>query len=255
MLFGALGQVVLCVLLPTKLATLPAVLLALHTITSSAVQYVRVSHDGPYIKGVIYGETTAQLPERGETGVFASMEPATRPLVVFHFGVRFHHPLGFLSPGGREITDHFFRTMEQVQAKPEHYGLLGVTRWQSGDRDSQNTMMFVFFFKDIEGLRRFTHGKTHSDAAAWVNRTNYKHMGFFHETYCVPRGAYETLYRNMPPTMLGEARVGFDRAEGDGKLGKQYIGTLLSANRAWLKTQFDRMWKMNKEWEEVNKKE
>ncbi|XXH02898.1 hypothetical protein Hte_009287 [Hypoxylon texense] len=259
MLFGAIGQVVLCVLLPTKVAILPAVLLAIHTIISSAVQYHRVSYDGPYMKGVVNGRTTALLPERGEIGHFTDIEPASQPLVVFHFGVRFHHPMGFLCPGGREITEHFFQSMKEVQAKPEHYGLLGVSRWQSGDADSQNTMMFVFFFKDIEGLRRFSHGKTHMDAAAWVNRTEYKHMGFFHETYCVPRGAYETLYRNMPPTMLGEARVGFDKAgdkeDGEGKPAKQYFGTLLGADKTWTKMQFYRMWKMNKEWDEVNKKE
>ncbi|KAI1763540.1 hypothetical protein GGR53DRAFT_497055 [Hypoxylon sp. FL1150] len=245
MLFGALGQATLCKLLPPRLAMLPPVLLAVHSLVSSVVQYVRVRHDGPYMNGVVLGDTTAQLPDR-RTGLFASAsDPAAHPVVVFHFGVRFNHPLGILCPGGPEVSNHFFQSMERVQRKADEYGLLGLTRWHSGDRDSQNTMMFVFYFRDAEGLRRFAATKTHRDALEWAYRAGPKHIGIFHESFCVPRGAYETFYRNMPPTLLGEARVrcATDGGEkkGDGGREQQWVGTLVDAEKGFVKMQFDKM--------------
>ncbi|KAI6081177.1 hypothetical protein F4821DRAFT_249942 [Hypoxylon rubiginosum] len=257
MLFGALGQAALCSFLPTKVAAIPATLLAVHSFVSSVVQYVKPRHDSPYMDNVVLGDTTAQLPNH-ETGLFASI-PAADPVVVFHFGVRFNHPLGILCPGGREIGDHFYKSMELVQEKAEDYGLLGLTRWQSGDRDSQNTMMFVFYFRDAEGLRRFAASKIHRDAAEWAYRVGPKHIGTFHETFCVPRGAYESFYQNMPPTLLGQARVrcatnGGEKEEtGDGGRGQHWVGTLVDAEKGFVKMQFDKMLKTSQGFNRVDK--
>ncbi|KAI1375333.1 hypothetical protein F4677DRAFT_446415 [Hypoxylon crocopeplum] len=236
MLFGSLAQIVLFQLLPQMLAILPPILLALYSIITSVDQSIQSPQDNQYVKGMIPGRTTAQIPST-ITSLFG-YEPATQPVVVFHFGVRFNHPLGVLCPGRPEINRHFFRCVDLVQAQAQHFGLLGLSRWQSGDRDTQNTMMFIFYFREVDGLNRFAHDKAHRDAWEWANKASHKHIGFFHETFHVPRKAYETIYVNMPPTMLGQVRVKCETT--DEEKGK-WISTLVSADSAPLRTQLSRI--------------
>jgi hypothetical protein len=56
----------------------------------------------------------------------------------------------------------------------------------------------------------YAHGKDQAHLPAWraLNKrfaTAGKGVGIYHETYCVPAGAYETIYRNMPAFGLGKA--------------------------------------------------
>ena len=248
---GAVGQILLLKFLPHRLAILPAALLSLHAVITTAVQ---IAH-GPrnaYMEDVIAGRSTAQLPSP-ETGAYGS-DPAAHPMVVFHFGVRFNHPLGLLSPGAREIGEHFQRCLEAVQQDAESYGLLGVTDWRSnevgpdGTEKTNGTILQVYYFRDVVGLHRFAHSEIHRAAWDWAARTAHPHIGFFHETFCVPSGAgaYENIYVNMPPTLLGQARIRREgvgaregEVEGDGE--QELIGTLVSADTGPLSTMVRRL--------------
>ncbi|KAI1079023.1 hypothetical protein F5B20DRAFT_581750 [Whalleya microplaca] len=235
LVLGALAQIGLLKLLPYKLALVPCTCLALHSVITTIIQSVRGSRGSDFMQGVVTGRTTTQIPY-AKTGLFGH-DPAVHPIVVFHFGARFNHPLGVLCPGGNEITTHFKKCIAAVQDQAEEYGLLGITRWQSADRDTHNTIMMVFYFQDVEGLHKFAHDKVHRDAWDWVNKGVPEHIGFFHETFCVPRKAYETLYTNMPPTLFGQARV---RCETD-EDKKEWTSTLISADSAQLRGQYGRM--------------
>lgn len=235
MLFGAVAQAALVALLPKKLAFLPTALLATHSILSTLIQSIR-SKNNPYMKGVVRGPVTAQFPDRA-TGLFG-YDPAAESVVVFHFGNRFNHPLGLACPGGAKAAEYFFSCAESVQEKADDYGLLGLTRWQSADRDNHTTMMVCFYFRDVEGLHKFAHDKAHFNAATWASRHAPEHIGFFHETFQVPRKSYETIYRNMPPTLLGQARVKCNMV-ADGK--EKWVSTLVSAADKPLMTLHGRM--------------
>lgn len=217
---GALGQVLLLQFLPTRLAILPAALFSLHSIVTTVAQIIR----GDLKNTIIPGRSTAQLPHR-ESGAYGT-DPAAEPIVVFHFGVRFSHPLGLLSPGGREINEHFQKCLELVQAEADSYGLLGFSDWRGADTETNNTILLVFYFRNVEGLHRFAHGKVHRDAWDWTVKAGHKHIGFFHETFCVPRKAYESIYVNMPPTLFGRSSV---MCRDDGE-GEQVVSTLVSAD-------------------------
>ena len=208
---GALGQAFLLKVLPPRLALLPVALVSLHAILTTALQLASGRYN-TFMDGVVPGRSSAQLPCPRTGG--HGFEAASQPVVVFHFGVRFSHPLGLLGPGGREIGDHFQKCLEAVQQNAEYYGLLGASDWRGNEVDQKGggertnfAILQVYYFRDAAGLHRFAHSEIHRAAWTWTIRNPHPHIGFFHETFCVPRGAYENIYVNMPPTLFGQARV------------------------------------------------
>ncbi|RYP82419.1 hypothetical protein DL769_001673 [Monosporascus sp. CRB-8-3] len=241
---GALSQIILLKLLPPRVAILPATLLALHSFVTTVAQTARTRH-GKYPKDVVRGRSSAQLPDR-ETGAHGS-DPAADSIVVFHVGVSFNHPLGPLGPGGRELGQKFNGVLEALERDPDRYGVLGVTHWRGAAGDGKNTLLQVAYFRNVEGLHRFAHDAAHRDAWDFVTRPGRMqgHFGFFHETFCVPRGDYETIYLDMPPTLLGNVRVPCrDAAEGG---PPRLVSTLVSADHPNLKTMVNRMARTSKD--------
>ena len=143
-----------------------------------------------FMRRVLLGRTSAQLPS--ETGCFGK-EPSAYPLVVFHFGVRINHALGVLAPGVKQTMDHFTACNDLVVQRAREYGMLGLSPWRAGERGSSNTLMMVYHFRDVEGLNDFAHDDIHRKAWAWIVKAGYNHIGFFHEAFCVPRHAYESI--------------------------------------------------------------
>lgn len=263
---GALGQVFLMKVLPPRLAILPVALVSLHAIFTTALQLANGKYN-TFMDNVVPGRSSAQLPylETGKHG----FEAASQPVVVFHFGVRFSHPLGLLGPGGREIGDHFQKCLEAVQRDAELYGLLGVSDWRGNEVDEKSggertnfAILQVYYFRDAAGLHRFAHSAIHRAAWTWTIRNAHPHIGFFHETFCVPRGAYENIYVNMPPTLFGQARVlckstpsssqntyenwdedsSSERVQQNGDDDEpRFVGTLVSADTGRLKTMVRRL--------------
>lgn len=236
LLFGAILQTILFAALPTRLALLPMILLGAYALITTAIDSAH-SATSSYMSGVVPGRTSAQLPDP-MTGAFGSV-PAARSVVVFHFGVRFNHPLGVLGPGGAEAGKHFQSCMKAVNR--DEYGILGSSFWRAGDRATQNTMMVVFYFRDVEGLNRFAHDEVHRRAWDWVVRAGHKHIGFFHEAFCVSRSAYESIYVNLPPLLMGAASVKCEMSDGDAAGEERWVESLVSADTPALRTQFRRM--------------
>lgn len=159
-------------------------------------------------------------------------------MLVFHFGVRFNHPLGLLAPGAKETGDHFIKCNNEVHARRTEFGLLGMTQWRGAERASNNTLLNIFYFRDVEGLNRFAHDRVHRDAWKFLANAGLKHIGFFHEAFAVPRHAYETIYANLQPTLLGATSV---RLEGEKEGEERWIQPLVSLDHPRLRGQMARM--------------
>jgi len=243
---GASFQIILVVILPTRYAIMPALLLLLHLIVSTVLQS-RSRAANPFLAGTVFGKTSAQLPKisydpRAANKTAFGSQPAAEGVVVLHLGVRLNHPLGVLAPGAKEIGDEFARCNEAVLERADVFGCLGTSIWRAGERDRANTLMNVYYFRNLEGLNAFAHDPIHRQAWDAYNRVSkklgYTHIGVFHETFYCPPGGYETVYVNTPPTLMGATSVKtFNEATGE----EEWIRPVVNADTSALRSQFGRM--------------
>lgn len=241
---GALIQTIVITALPARYALLPLVLIIGHAIINTIIQ-TRSPKDNPFTLDVVPGRVTAQLPSR-TSGAFGS-KPAAQPLVVFHLGVRFNHPLGLLSPGANEIGDYFTAMTTALAERRDEFGMLHISTWRATERRSNNTIMIIAYFRDADGLNRFAHDPVHRDGWDWYLRFAKKegnsHIGIFHETFVTRPGDYETIYVDCPPMLLGGANVRVEGGAGEKAAadGEAWARPLVSANHSALRSQSQRM--------------
>ena len=94
------------------------------------------------------------------------------------------------------------RMLRELQQHPE-LGLLGGESWFG------RTTILVSYWKSVDHLFGYAKLRNAEHLPAW--RAFNKHIGqngdvgIWHETYIVPRGAYENVYVNMPSFGLGKA--------------------------------------------------
>ncbi|MFM1817067.1 MAG: hypothetical protein RLZ98_3762 [Pseudomonadota bacterium] len=93
--------------------------------------------------------------------------------------------------------------MRELERNPE-LGLLHA-RHHAGLRNH----MVVQYWRSFEHLHAYATDFTHAHFPAWkafnqAAREN-DHVGIWHETYLVPNGHYEAIYRAMPAWGLGRA--------------------------------------------------
>ncbi|KAH7165977.1 hypothetical protein EDB81DRAFT_269004 [Dactylonectria macrodidyma] len=236
-LIGALIQIPFSATLPTRYAVLPALGLLLSSVITTITQ-VRNPLVSEYMRYVVPGRVTAQVPSASTAslGKFSS-QPAEAPIVVFNIGSQFNHPLGLLAPGIKELGERFKALERDLIRRREELGMLGVSSWTGDERASNNTIMITCYFRDLESLHRFAHEPMHRDTTDWFHKMGYSHIGVFHETFCVPAKAYETIYLNCRPLLLGRAAVKISSAGED----SEWANCLVDADTPVLKTQYSRL--------------
>lgn len=92
------------------------------------------------------------------------------------------------------------RILRELRARPDS-GCLGTM--SAG-------MMIVQYWRSFDDLERYARSHDQQHWPAWVafnkrTASSRGDVGIWHETYCVARGQYETVYSGMPPTGLGAA--------------------------------------------------
>ncbi|KAK4245130.1 hypothetical protein C7999DRAFT_43320 [Corynascus novoguineensis] len=211
---GGLAQGVLSLVLPARYGLLPLLFLLLRSLVVTVL--AANSLDAYVAKcGVIRGRTSGQLPNASYDGEKSSSlfgtTPSDKEIVVFHLGARFNHPLGPLAPKAKDLGDQFNACNADLLERAKEFGCIGASAYRGDDASSHNTIMTIYYFRNLEGLNRFAHDDIHRRAWDWYNREclrrGYTHLGIFHEAFVVPAGAYETLYVNMQPTLLAQCQT------------------------------------------------
>ena len=122
------------------------------------------------------------------------------PFVVFLIGMRFNKlwKVHKWAP----IMGAMSRMLAELERQPE-LGFLGADTWLG------RTTLLVQYWRSFEHLEAYAKARDNAHLPAWsaFNRAVGANgdVGIFHETYRVAPGDYETLYANMPPTLLGRA--------------------------------------------------
>ncbi|KAK1495182.1 hypothetical protein CTAM01_08637 [Colletotrichum tamarilloi] len=236
---GALMQCFLFSTIPAKYAVIPALAMGLSSIVSTILD-TRSEKSNPFMKGVVRGRTSAQFPDPS-TGAIPAVA-ASQSLVVFHLGVRFNHPMGLLCPGGREIGQYFREMNKDLAQRASEYGLYHVSNWLGADGPRNNSLLNIYYFRDVEGLNKFAHDPIHRKGWDWYNgiKQQYNHIGIYHESFVTNAGQYETIYGNMKPLLLGAASV---ECQSEETKDKVWVNTLVDANVGPLRGMMRRMGK------------
>lgn len=263
---GAVVQIVFLAILPARYALLPVAFILGRSVVTTIFQIRSLASD-PFKQGVIPGRVTAQLPfpiEDGTQSIPPSLAanfgnvPASAPLVTFHLGIRFHHPLGLLSPGAREIGAHFQSMSEALHARRDEFGAISLNLWRGTEDRTHNTIMLIAYFRSVADLSRFAHDPVHREGWDWYNQfvreTGYRHFGIFHETFVSRPAEWETIYVDCEPTLLGAGSVrvavangGTDtqetetRSKEEGRKEELWTRPIVSADHPALKSQAKRM--------------
>jgi hypothetical protein len=130
-------------------------------------------------------KTSAVFPD--EEGKFGN-KPSNQDVVVFHIGVQYNHPLGLFSPNAKHVADAFVQMVQDLENNADEFGFLGATTWQGVIASSKNEMLIVCYFRNVDGLHKFSHSKYHLPTWQWWNKEIDKmpHISIYHETYHVP---------------------------------------------------------------------
>ncbi|WQF75969.1 hypothetical protein CDEST_00983 [Colletotrichum destructivum] len=234
---GAITQSVLFLVFPAGYAIVPFSACALISAISTLFE---LRSGKTYPKGVVPGQVTAQMvdPSNGKIPAI----PASQSLVVFHLGVRFNHTLGLISPGASEVVKHFDAMNADLRRRADEYGLYHFSNWKGAESDRNNTLLMIYYFRNVDGLNRFAHDTLHWNTWKWFNsiKEDHKHLGIFHETFITSAQQYETIYENMPPVLLGAASVA---STNEISKEKTWVNTLVDADVKPLRTQLRRMGK------------
>lgn len=229
---GAVLQSLLLAVLPIQWAIVPAAFYLFTRIIDTVLVWNNWK-ENPHMAGVINGKSTAQFP--------GSTAPSKEPIVVIQLAARSNHALGSFHPWFKKIGDLFDAMIVDLEERSEEFGYLGSKVYLAVERPTANEVMTVVYFRNYEGMHKFSHEAGGIHREAWhfwntvVNGPNSKigHLfGIMHEAYEVPAQHWETIYGNYNPTGLGATTF---RVEGkDGKV--QWASPMMDANRGPLRT-------------------
>ena len=74
----------------------------------------------------------------------------------------------------------------------------------------------------------------------------YRHIGFTHEIFNVPRKAYESVYLNCEPNLMGSISVKrVQDEEGNTLEEPEWLSPLVAADKGVLRSSFGRMGRSN----------
>jgi hypothetical protein len=148
--------------------------------------------------------------------------------------------MGALAPGYKQLGDYFTKMVKDVERNAEKYTYLGSSDWiANAERPTGNEVMTVMYFKTSEGLHAYAHGELHREVWNWWNKTfaSHTHISIWHELFVAPKGAWETIYVNTRPLLMGATTYPIKTKDG----GTKWVSPVVDASRGVLKSSRGRM--------------
>lgn len=233
---GACAQSILFLTLPRHVALLPAVILLLLRLAKGVLITQGYIHN-TYTDGAFMHKGTAPIPN--DDGSIPA-KAADKGLVVFILGANTNHPMGLFAPGFKNVGDFIQNMWKDAEANREKWGYLGKTNPMPMATAGGNALVTISYWKDIEHLHAFALGPTHRLGWDWWAAQNkkYPHLGIMHETYAVPKGAWENIYQNCHPLGMGQIKYPVRESKD---APPKLVGTIMQATGGKWRTMTSRM--------------
>lgn len=236
---GAVSQTLLILLLPTRYAVLPAFLYLIFTTIDTALITYNIKPN-PYLQDVQPGRRTALVPS--EDG--HEIVPGGQKVAVLILGAKSNHPLGIFAPQFAKTGKHLMRMTKLFDSADAPAGIMGSTAFERRDGRGATEFSIVSYWRSIEDLLEFAHGPVHREAWQWWEKELKlnDYVGICHEIFEADAGAWENVYVNFQPTLMGA--TSFLRKGGknvEGVVDDEWITPLLDASRGKLAKSSGRM--------------
>ncbi|KAH7063817.1 hypothetical protein BKA63DRAFT_526244 [Paraphoma chrysanthemicola] len=258
LLLGATIQSLLVALLPLRVALLPLRVALLPPVMLLAFRFIRGfliangTLPNDVAKEVTHGAQTWQIPSEDKS---LTNKGATESVVVLVLAATWTHPNGKFSPGSEQIGKYFDAMWDDAIENRDLYGFLGNTpslmTVDDGTRQDTKGMTTVYlsYWKTLDGLHKFAHGKAHMKGQLWWERgamDEFPHIGVMHETYEVPAGNWENVYHNFRPFGIANAQYPVptnnqESLDGEEQKSSQWVSGLRQANGKDWKGMYRRM--------------
>jgi hypothetical protein len=211
LILGATIQCFLVATLPRNLSYFPPIALLLYRYIRSYL-IATGTLPNPAYNEVTHGRQTWQIPSADGTIGSAG---ASESIVVLVLAASWTHPNGRLSPGSEDMGKYMANMWRDAEAQRENYGFLGNTPQMVTEDDGTRqdckgvTMVYLSYWKSLEGLYKFTHAEAHMKGQLWWERgamEKYKHIGVAHEVYEVAAGSWENVFHSFRPFGISESK-------------------------------------------------
>lgn len=134
------------------------------------------------------------------------------------------------APGGKEIGDRAAAMFQDLEARADEVGLLGISQYNNAASTKKNAeIVTIMYFKSNADAVRYATSPLHREAWDWYNRVvkQYPHLGIWHELFEAPAGSWETVYKNTEPTGFATSKHKVVDKEGN----EQWISPIVDATR------------------------
>ncbi len=116
-------------------------------------------------------------------------------------------PLGIFYPPGQELGRYAIAMYRELEQKSEEFGFLGMSDYLSTSAQTCPTTMSVIYFRSVEHLHKFAHGKVHREGWDWWDKAdaegNVDCLTIGHEVYVVEAGKWENVNIHSKPYDFG----------------------------------------------------
>ncbi|CZR69179.1 uncharacterized protein PAC_19079 [Phialocephala subalpina] len=183
LLMGSLLQAIVIVSTPLPIiyVLFPTFSLVIFKLARLALKIYGVV-ENPRMENVRLGRQTALFPPKDGAVTRRPGEP------VGGEGI----PLGLFYPTYRTVSAHARAMYRDLETHASEYGFLGYSDYNSNDVLKQGNLLSVMYFRSVEDVQKWAHGKVHREGWDWWNsmsgngKTDCISIG--HEIYSVPKG-------------------------------------------------------------------
>jgi heme-degrading monooxygenase HmoA len=232
LLVGACFQSLLILTIRSKYALLPAFFVLLLRSADTLLITFKFKPN-PYLADVQRGRVTAIVPD--EAGEIQG--PSAEKVAILLLGAKSNHPMGLFAPEFLEVGKRLFGMNDRFNSADAPEGFMGQTSFERKDERGAQEFVFISYWRNIESLHDFAHTGLHRDTWLWWEK-NLKRMdavGINHEIYQAEPGAWENVYVNFQPTMLGATSfLKKGKKVVAGQIDDKWIHPLVDAQRGKL---------------------
>ncbi|KUJ07678.1 uncharacterized protein LY89DRAFT_351259 [Mollisia scopiformis] len=221
LLMGSLLQafIILSTPLPLAYVLMPTFGLVAFKLTRTVLKIYSIV-ENPRMENVIPGRQTALFPPKDGSMIRQPGEPVGGDgMCIVLLTNKSNHPLGLFFPTFRTLSLLARAMYRDLEAHAEEYGFLGFSDYNSNDVLKQPVVLSVMYFKSVEHVQKWAHGKVHREGWDWWNemsalgKTDQITIG--HEIYSVPAGNWENVYMNSKPHDFGATQHAIKTAGGE----------------------------------------